>query len=139
MKIKLLCIALLFITSLASAEEWSAPIGEKPFKGGTRQLPGVVSETLDFGAYFLDDQLVVYIRNGKHKMGAPTIAVKCVGTPATLEVQRVKIEKPLSLINKKGDGTHLFESFTNSDKPYEIYYHIKGGKLESKITLSSKS
>jgi len=143
MKMKFLGLAFLLTatltTSLASADEWSAPIGKKAFKGGTKKLPGVVSEKLDFGAYLLEDELVVFVRNGKHKMGASSIAIKCVGTPATLEVQRVRIAKPLSVMKQKRDGAYLFESFTNSGKPYEIFYHLKNGKLEPKITVSSKS
>lgn len=139
MKMKMLGIAVLLTASLVSAEEWEAPIGNKLYGGGARTLPGSVSEKLDFAAYSRDERLVVYIRNGKHKMGPSSIAIKCAGTPATLHVQRVRIGKPLSVINKKADGAHLFESFTNSGKAYEIFYHIKDGKLEPKITLSSKS
>lgn len=135
---KLLYLVLFLAVSLASAEEWSAPFSKGKI-GHSKKVPGVVSEKLDFGAYLTADKLVVLIRNGKAKMGGRTITIKCADSPATLEVQRVRIAKPLSLINQKGDGTHFFDSFTNSDKLYEIYYHIKGGKLESKITIASKS
>lgn len=138
MKMKLLYIMPLLLASLVSAEEWSAPIGEKPFHPGTKKLPGIVSEKLDFGAYSNAGNLFVLIRNGKHKMGASTISIKCVDGPATVEVQRVLIAKPLPVIEKQKDGAHLLEAFTNSDKSYEIYYHVKGGKLESKVTVSSK-
>ena len=135
---KLLSIILLLTASLASAEEWSAPFSKKKI-GHSKKVPGVVSEKLDFGAYIADEKLVVLIRNGKPKMGGKSISIKCADSPATLEVQRVRIAKPLPIVNAKGDGTHLFESFTNSGKPYEIHYHIKDGKLEPRITISSKS
>ena len=61
------------------------------------------------------------------------------GKAAPVLAQRISIAKAMSVINSKDDGAHLFESFTNGGKDYEIYYHIKGGKLTPKVTLSTKS
>lgn len=138
MKVTLLCVIALMFSSLASSEEWSAKIGKKKFSNATKALPGKVSAKLDFGAYQTATDLVVYLRNGKNKMGPRSISINCADSPATIEVQRVLISKPLIDISKE-DGSHVFETFKNSAKTYEVHYHIKDGKLEPKITISSKS
>ena len=134
-------VAILAASSV-SAEEYSTAFSKKPFGPATKKLPGVVSPKLDFGAYIAplngEPQLHVYIRNGKHKMGAQTITLNNADSPSELEVQRVLIAKPLSVISTQPDGTHVFDTFTNEDKVYDITYQIQDGSLVETITLTSK-
>ena len=70
-------------------------------------------------------------------MGASTISVKPAEFPATVVVGRIDIAKPMSIINSKPDGAHLFETFMIKGDTYKIFYHIKDGKLASNVTVSA--
>jgi len=134
-------MSLLFIPPL-SAEEWNTKIQNKTFNNATKKLPGVIAEgKLDFGAFKSklngESVLVVRIRNGKHKMGGSTIKLGYAESPATLSFQRVDIAKPMSTILEQEDGAHLFDTFVGAGKTYQIFYHVKGGKLQPNVTIST--
>lgn len=132
----LLCVPLL------SADEWSTAIKTKSFGANTKALPTVIAAgKLDAGAFKskLNGKpvLTVRLRNGKHKMGSSTIQLRPPESPVVLQFQRVDIAKPMSIITKKPDGAHLFDTFACGGKTYKIFYHIKDGKLASNVTFSS--
>jgi len=142
MKHLALAMTLLFV-SVLGAEQWSAPIQKKPL--GTHGKANVnipIHAKLDFAACKMkvngQPHLVVRLRNGKHKMGDSSIQLKSLTSPASIRVGRIDIAKPMSLIAGKEDGAHLFDTFIEHGKTYEIFYHIKNGKLEPNVTASVK-
>jgi len=132
----------MFFIQLQDVQEWSVPIQNKTFSASAKKLPTVMAENkLDIGAFKskLNGKpvVVVRIRNGKNKMGASSIQLKNPLSVGVLQYQRVDIAKPMSVITKKKDGRHLFETFVNSGKTYQIFYHVKQGKLDPKLTIST--
>ena len=146
---KLILFGLLALSAPLYAEEWSSAIKKKQGKAFDTSMHDranaqvAINEKLDFGAYTMKlgeiDHLVVRLRNGKHKMGGNAIALKSKATESvTFNMGRVDIAKPMSIVLSKSDGAHLFETFVDHDITYEIYFHIKGGELEPKVTVTSK-
>lgn len=136
---KLLCLLAVIGMSSAHAEQWEVPIGKapsnKPVKNTTK-----ASEKLDFVGFRkgATDKTVIGIRvrNGKHKMGGPTITVN-IGN-ADMVVQRVDIMKSEAKIVKQGSGQHLLDTFISSGKTYEVFVTVSGGKVGKNIIVKSK-
>jgi len=130
------------LVALLGGEQWSAQVQKKPLgkmgKGGANTP---IHKGLDFAASKFklkgEDHLLVRLRNGKTKMGGSTISVPLTSS-AIVQVGRIDIAKPMSAINTKEDGAHLFDTFVEKSNTYEIFYHVKNGKLEPNVTVALK-
>jgi len=143
MKKTIIAVSAIFIATASAQEEWVKNIGKKPGNGPINDNAlGKISSKLDFIPYKSTiagkPSLAVRVRNGKHKMGGSTIGIKLKDFPTTMKMGRIDIHKPMSVITSQPDGSHLFETFTEGSKTYEIYYTVTGGKLSPKVTVKAK-
>ncbi len=137
--LSLILVTLMGQSVTAKAQDWSINIKKEPVKVYAQRFGKKINEHLEIVSFMSDVQgkphLTVYLRNGHNKKGASSIGLKYLDTETKIQVQRVQISKPMSIISGKPNGTHLFETFTEKNTEYQIFYTVNGGKIAPQVTL----